>query len=367
MFERLFRRTPDAFNLQINEQDQPLRALAKDSILQTALNNGLAFPHNCRVGGCGECKCKLLSGKVKELTDKSYLLSAQELKENYILACQSLPRSDVHIEVALRTAAARHPLVSTKARIESMAALTHDIMHLRLRSEQPMPFSAGQYAELAVAAVDEGRGRSYSFASACLHDAHQPDNALAFFIRKVQGGAFTQWLFDQARPGQVVDLNGPFGDFGLRPGSSPIVCIAGGSGLAPIVSILEQAIAERQAQRDLVLIFGARTQADLYALDVIDSIRRQWSGRFEFQVVLSDEPAGSEWKGRRGFVTTHIPALLGEHLSDHQAYLCGPPAMIDSCIEKLRQGGMDPSHIHFDKFLDRRHLGQAPSPTLSPS
>ncbi len=91
MFERFFRRSPSEFQLQINQAGTPITASAKDSLLQTALQNGIAFPHNCRVGGCGECKCRLVSGKVKELTDKTYLLSAEELKQHYILACQSQP------------------------------------------------------------------------------------------------------------------------------------------------------------------------------------------------------------------------------------------------------------------------------------
>lgn len=356
MFDRFFRRPSSSFKLQVNSPELSFTASANDSLLQTALNHGLAFPHNCRVGGCGECKCKLVSGQVKELTDKSYLLSADELRQNYILACQSLPRSDLRIEVALRAGVTQHPLVTTRARILSVAPLTHDVVHLRLAPQAPLRYSAGQYAAFAIpddVAGASAQGRSYSFASSPRDEAPSPE--LDFYIRKVPGGIFTEWLFTQAAPGQILDLSGPYGDFGLRPGSGPIVCIAGGSGLAPIKAMLEHAIADKQAQRALTLLFGARNQRDLYALDAIDQIRRNWSGRFEFIPILSDEPADSAWPGRRGLIPTHVPAILGTHLADHQAYLCGPPPMIDACVDVLTHHGLARDQIFFDKFLDSSH------------
>ncbi len=359
VFERLFRRSPSEFNLQINTPDTTVRASAKESLLLAALNQGLAFPYNCRVGGCGECKCRLVSGKVKELTDKSYLLSAEELEQNYILACQSLPKSDVVVEVTLRQGQVAHPMVETTAQIKALVPLTHDILHVHLTLAQPLAFTAGQYAELVIpdeAGLGAGLVRSYSFASA--HDAAQP-LAVDFFIRKVPQGAFTEWLFSQARLGQQLKLRGPYGDFHLRPGAGPIVCIAGGSGLAPIKALLEQAIRDRQEKRPLLILFGARTQQDLYALDAIDQIRRNWAGRFQFEPILSNEPEGSTWAGRRGLIPTHLHPMLGDHLPDYQAYMCGPPPMIDACVAALTQGGMPASQVFFDKFLDSGDVAAA--------
>lgn len=353
MFERFFRRSPSEFQLQINQAGTPITASAKDSLLQTALQNGIAFPHNCRVGGCGECKCRLVSGKVKELTDKTYLLSAEELKQHYILACQSQPRSDVVIEVTLREQASAHPVTETRGRITASRPLTHDILHVSVETEQPLPHSAGQYVDIALPAAAGGSGkevRSYSF-------AHAPTNTsptqLDFYIRKVPGGAFTDWLFAQERTGESLSLIGPHGSFALRPDVGPIVCIAGGSGFAPIQAILEQAILDKQAMRPLVIVMGARTQADVYAQDAIDQIRRAWGGRFHFEAILSSESDGSDWQGKRGLINEHLPTLLGERFAEHSAYLCGPPAMIDACVNALQGGGVPATRIHFDKFLDR--------------
>jgi len=360
VFDRLFRRGPSEFNLTINSPDTTIRASAKESLLLAALNQGIAFPYNCRVGGCGECKCRLLEGKVKELTDKSYLLSAEELKQNYILACQSLPKSDLVIEVPLRQGKALPQIVERTGTIEALSPLTHDIVHLQLKLDQPMPFTAGQYADIALPASiaqSEGEMRSYSYASAC--DAPESSAKLDFFIRKVPGGRFTQWLFEQASVGTSLTLRGPYGDFYLRPGASSMVCIAGGSGLAPVKALLEQAIKDKESHRHVVLIFGARTQKDLYALDEIDQIRRNWSGRFSFVPILSAEPEGSNWTGLRGLVPDQLQAIVGERLAEHQAYLCGPPQMIDACVEVLSKAGMNAGEIHFDKFLDSGHAGKA--------
>jgi len=113
MLFSLFKKAPSHFKLRIAPAGAEVHAASDESLLQSALNQGLAFPHSCRAGGCGACKCRLLSGKVKELTDKSYLLSSEELQANYILACQSLPQSDVTVEVALEADRPEHQVVST--------------------------------------------------------------------------------------------------------------------------------------------------------------------------------------------------------------------------------------------------------------
>ena len=359
MFNRLFRRTPSEFNFRITPADIEIRVSSKETLLQAALHQGVPFPYNCRAGGCGECKCRLVEGKVKELTDKSYLLSAEELKENYILACQSIPKSDVVVEVTLEKGRPEHPIVETSGTITKLKPLTHDILHVAMGLDQPMTYTAGQYAEIILPAElkpGAGESRSYSFACASSQDGRA--DQLDFFIRKVPGGAFTEWLFSQTKVGTKLHVRGPYGNFYLRPGTQPIICIAGGSGLAPIKAILEQAHQDKKSTRDVVFFFGARTQADLYCLDEIEQIRRNWIGRFEFVPVLSAEPENSTWQGRRGLITDHLQPVVGERIAQHQAYLCGPPPMIDSCLVEFSRCGMDSSQIHFDKFLDRSHRVQ---------
>jgi NAD(P)H-flavin reductase len=138
-----------------------------------------------------------------------------------------------------------------------------------------------------------------------------------------------------------------------------MLCIAGGSGLAPVLSLLQGALESSRHPRKVTLIFGARSQADLYMFDAIEALRREWPVRFDFVPVLADEPSESAWRGRRGLIVDHLAEALGDTPGAQHAYLCGPPGMIDSCISGLKAGGMLDSTIHFDKFLDQSHLEPA--------
>lgn len=360
MLSRLFRRSPVDTTMRIEPAGQMLKVNAKATLLQAALDQGVAFPHHCRAGGCGKCKCRLLSGKVREMTDKSYVLSAEELRRNFILACQSVPLTDVSVEVELAAGhGPRHALVHTSGEITAIEHLTDDIVHVQARLKDAAQYSAGQYAEICVPGVIVNgvrETRSYSFASAPGAD---PDHhRVSFFIRRVPGGAFTDWLFTEAKVGTVLEGHGPYGDFWLRDGLAPLLFIAGGSGLAPVLAVLEQALLDG-VSRDVTLFFGARTQRDLYALDRIESLRARWKGAFAFEPVLSALDTDAGWTGRRGFIAEHLGAVLGERLAAHQAYLCGPPPMIDSCIRMLRDAGVGDEAIFFDKFLDRSHVLEA--------
>lgn len=331
-------------------------AAPKETLLQAALNQGLAFPHSCRAGGCGSCKCRLVKGKVKELTDKSYLLSAEEIRDNYVLACQSVPQSDVEVEVVLGTAGAMPAASSGVGRIAALLPLTHDILHVHVELEQALSFQPGQYAEVASRAGSAaGVTRRYSFAN--VPEASGTTSRLEFFVRRVPGGCYTEWLFEEARIGDALDVSAPHGDFVLRESATPMLCIAGGSGLAPLLSMLRGALATQRRPREVTLVFGARTQADLYMLDAIEALRSEWPVRFEFVPVLSGEPAGSDWAGKRGFIADHLADVLGGAIATQQAYLCGPPAMVDTCATALVAAGVPAGEIHADRFLDQSHTG----------
>ena len=333
-----------------------LEVAAGQTILSAALDQGVAFPHNCRVGGCASCKCKLISGQVRQLTDASYILSGEELSQGYILACQSVPRSEqVSVEVEeLPEQNMVREVFRSGGEITHLERLTPDIMEVRVRLDGPIAYRAGQYAQVSVPGVIDAP-RSYSFAAR----AEQPmTREVVFHVRKVQGGEFTGWVHEQARVGARVALRGPFGDFWLRPSGAAILAIAGGSGMAPIKAMLEQARAEDQA-RDVIFLYGARTQADLYAVSQMEELARSWRARMRFVPVLSHELEGSDWEGLRGLVTDHIRALTGARLAEHHAYMCGPPGMIDAASKVLKQAAVRETNIHSDKFLDRSHL---PSP-----
>lgn len=317
---------------------QVIDVLPKETILSAALRHGIAFPHSCRVGGCAACKCTLMSGQVRQLTDAAYILSDEDLDNGCILACQSVPRGDVRIEVDPgATAAARQ----TRARVLTRERLTHDIVRLRVQLEEALPYRAGQFATLEWDALP-GVQRSYSFAS-----PPSPNGQADFFVRQVPGGAFSGFVHGpQDLVGQHLNVQGPLGDFWLRPGSAPLLMVAGGSGLAPILAMLAE---QRQdaAPRPVHLYFGARATADLYEQDAIAALQARWGARFTYAPVLSAEPEGSAWTGARGLVADSIAPELARAC---EAYLCGPPPMVDAALARLLRAGARREHIRADRF-----------------
>jgi NAD(P)H-flavin reductase/ferredoxin len=358
MLGRLFKKGQATHRVVIPALSTELEVPRDSTILEWALGKGVAFPHSCRVGTCGTCKCRLVSGKVYEISDKSYALSGEELAQSYILACQSMPRADLHLELPRPPdEIERIPVVGRAGTISRLTRLTHDIVELEVTIDEPVVYRAGQYCEIFVpgVVVDQPREtRSYSFAAA---PGKGPVSVARFHIRLVPGGAFTTWIHSEARVGQRLEGHGPYGDFWLRPAKAPILAIAGGSGMAPIKAVLEQALADG-VERDVSYFFGARRREDLYCLDDVERLRKSWRGRFEFIPVLSGEPDDSDWPGARGFVSEHMGEVLGDRIRDYHVYMCGPPPMIDSAEKIVRQAGVDDAHIHFDKFFDRSHTQQ---------
>jgi NAD(P)H-flavin reductase/ferredoxin len=302
-----------------------------ETLLQAALRQGIDFPNSCRVGGCGACKCRVTEGQVRELTETGYLLTEDELAERTILACQSTPLTDVSIDVDLPAAVPGGVVAQQK--------LTHDITRLDIALDEPLDYRPGQFAHLSIEGLAD-HARSYSFATAPGGDT------VSFFVRKVPGGKLSTLLNDTDVVGRRVELVGPSGAFWLRGSTAPLLFVAGGSGLAPILSILEAAAAQGVA-RPATVLFGARAQRDLYAQEQLQALAARWNGEFTVIPVLSEEPAGSDWAGARGLVTDHMPAHLSART---HAYLCGPPAMVDAALVPLSDAGVPAEHIHFDRF-----------------
>jgi len=338
------------FNAQVNATATTLEVPAGDNLLNAALNSGLAWPHNCRVGSCGTCRCKLLDGEIKALNDFGYVLDADELDQGMILACQTRLRTNISVEVALDDQApSLAQAQNTMGVISNVSALTHDIVEVRVKLEQPLPqYLAGQYAELTMDGIEDARSYSYSRSP-----SQEDKNTVSFFVRRVPDGLMSSLLHDGNRLDSKVKLSGPHGTFYLRDSTAPALCIAGGSGLAPIKAILEQC-AQDGFTRKTIFLFGARTQDDLYCIEEMEQISAAHS-QFSFLPVLSDANDDSNWPGSKGLVTEYINQQ-GLDIPACQAYLCGPPVMIDAAIDILNKEGLDNSQIFFDKFLDASHL-----------
>lgn len=345
MFSFLSRQKPGSATIN----GETVEVAPKETILHAALRHGIDFPHSCRVGGCAACKCRLIDGQVKQLTDATYILSDEDLERNCILACQSIPKGDVQVEFD-NTPGSRSQRVAAK--VVSTEHLTHDIVRLTVQLEQSLPYRAGQFATLAFAELPDV-ARSYSLASPPC-----PEGRTSFYVRKVPGGTFSTFVHENNLIGRAVLVDGPHGDFWLRPGAAPLLMVAGGSGLAPIVAMIKEC-ANRGEFRPMELVFGARTTRDLYELDEIESLKARWKNSFTCTLVLSEEPANSAWTGPRGLVTD----VLGEASAKAaDTYLCGPPAMVDAAKQKLLSLGASPLRIRADRFTTQKDAPSATTP-----
>jgi p-cymene monooxygenase electron transfer component len=315
---------------------------AGETVLERALKEGIAFPHDCTVGTCGSCRSRLLEGKVEAITPFGYTLCRAEMDDGFILACQALAKSALTLEVDL-SAVPPIDVVTRTATLVILEQLTHDIRKATFELDGPIEYRAGQYANFGW--PGDTRARSYSFSQAPLPNG---STCISTFIRLVPGGGFTGHIFSDAAWDGPYTVEGPHGNFWLRDGTGPILCIAGGSGLAPILSLLSDA-STNVTGRDCILLFGARGERDLYAQKEIAAIARQWAGRFDFIPVVSDDGDSDH---AQGLVTDHIAAALRSLGGAPQAYLCGPPGMIDAGIQALTQDGIPLGDIHYDKFTD---------------
>jgi len=310
-----------------------------ETLLLAALRQNIHIPSICRVGGCGTCKCKLKGGRVDQLTETAYLLTEQQIADGYILACQSRLRSDVQIELehegALDSQAVQGVIVGKQQ-------LTHDIARIDVRVEQPIRYRAGQFAQVTLPALPDST-RNYSFST-----APTDERQVSFTVRRVPGGRVSGHLVDKAQVGDALTLRGTGGEFWMREGKGPVLMVAGGSGLAPILAMLQD-MQQRGDQRQVTVLFGARSQKDLFALDAMAAYASSWP-QFRFVPVLSEVDASRPWDCRTGLVSEHIPELLDGATS---AYLCGPPAMIDAAIAVLRKQGIADPHLHADRFVNQ--------------
>ncbi|MDT7529124.1 2Fe-2S iron-sulfur cluster binding domain-containing protein [Sphingopyxis sp. SE2] len=341
LLSKLFGKAP-ARTVEIESSGDRFEVGSGATILERALAEGIAYPHDCTVGTCGSCRSRLISGKVEAITPFGYTLSREELDAGYILACQALPRSDLVLDVEIGGSASEE-IIRQPAAFTGASELTHDIKRVALKVDKPIHYKAGQYANIHWG--DGAIHRSYSFA-----DAPAPGGTLepGFFVRHVPGGQFTDRLFGGTLASETLEIDGPHGNFWLREGKGPILCIAGGSGLAPLLSLLQDA-ANRRVRRDCILLFGGRGARDLYAAEAIAAIRSGWTASFDYWPILSEE---QNPQYRHGFVTAYVAQALERLGPGAQGYMCGPPPMIDAGIHAFSEAGIGLPDIHYDKFTD---------------
>jgi propane monooxygenase reductase subunit len=319
-----------------------------ETVLNGAFRQGLMLMHGCKEGQCASCKSFLLDGEVDLDKYSTFALPDFEESEGYTLLCRAHAVTDLEVELLHfdpEVLAHRVELQTARARVTAVEALTRDIRLLRLALVEPqeLRFEPGQYVDVRIPGTDEHR--SFSM-------ANTPTSAgeLEFMIKLYPDGRFSGLLErGEVAVGDELEVTGPYGVFTLRK-SSPrrLLFIGGGAGMAPILSLL-RAMAEAGVARPATYYYGARRPEDLFHLDELEALAGRLKG-FRFVPALSEADAAPEgWTGETGLITDVVRRLEGD-LADVDAYLCGPPPMVDAAIALLEQGGCAESHIYFDKF-----------------
>jgi ferredoxin-NAD(P)+ reductase (naphthalene dioxygenase ferredoxin-specific) len=313
------------------------------TILETALSAGVPYPHGCRTGECGSCKSTLLAGQVDLGPYDDAVLSAEERASGLILACAARPTTDAHVAWLGEEATVTLPVQRLCAQVTNIERLTAHITRIYAWPEYRLKFAAGQFAKLRFAKLP---ARCYSM-------ANRPDEeVLEFHIRILPGGKVSEHVRDQLKVGDTIRIEGPFGRAHLYPEQTePIIALAGGSGLAPMKSIVRTALHTGMGC-DIHLFFGVRDENDIYGEAELVALAEQHPN-LHLHFLLSVPAKGST---RR---KANLPDVLSSDFPDlggARLYVAGPPAMVDSVVAVAHQRGFEPDRIHADPF---HHGGEA--------
>ncbi|MBW8365996.1 MAG: 2Fe-2S iron-sulfur cluster binding domain-containing protein [Rhizobium sp.] len=342
--------------IQVNARNRAhhFNATEGEKLLYAGLSGAVGLPYECGSGTCGTCKARLISGEIvdawPDAPGRKYLKGDDEF-----LMCQCVAKTDASIEVAsfVQTMEAGVCVpAALKGHISSAKLLTSDVIHLQIKLSQPMEFDAGQFVMVQVPGVAGFRGWS-------MVNYQREAESLEFIIKKKPGGGISEWLFNSQCTGVEVEVFGPLGHATFYPGlSKNILCIAGGSGIAGMVSILSRAAQDdyfRQYRGDV--FFGVQTLKDAFFLDEFSRLRAQCGDKLNVTIALSkeDPPASalSDYPHLK-FDTGYVHDVAGRHMQGNyenvRAYLAGPPPMVDATVRILLQARLATDNICYDKF-----------------
>lgn len=321
--------------LTVQPLNRTIQVSAGTNLLAALREQGIPVSYSCTAGRCGTCRCRVLRGEVIDTGREARISSLNE--DGYVLACTSLVDGDCTIEIAEPDEIVHHPARILKATVSSIDAMTHDILRLRLSSAKPLEFSPGQYAMLQ---FTPQHIRPYSMAGLT------GDRELEFHVRLVPDGRVSRHIAQQLRIGDAVRVSGPLGTAYLRrKHEGPMLCVAGGTGLAPVLSIVRGAL-EAGMKNDIHLYFGVRSPRDIYCAERIAELAQAHRNLHAHIVVASsyDDP-----RLRSGLVTDAVAQDFGS-LAGFRAYFCGAPAMVDAATLMAKSKGIAPEHLHADAF-----------------
>jgi benzoate/toluate 1,2-dioxygenase reductase subunit len=330
-----------SFRVALNFEDGITRFVEcrpEETVAEASYQARINIPLDCRDGACGTCKSLCESGSYDGGDYIDEALTEDEAALGYCLPCQMTPQSDLVLRIpsssaAAKTAAATH--TATVADIRRHSAGTVEFA-LDVEDREALDFLPGQYVNIAVPGTDQTR--SYSFSSG------PSQGQVSFLVRIVEGGAMSGYLTERARIGDRVEFTGPMGSFYLRELACPALLLAGGTGLAPLLSMLER-LAQQPVAHPVHLIYGVTTDQDLVHLDTLEDYAEVIPG-FTFDHCVADPSSAAR---NKGFVTNLMDAST-LHDGDADVYLCGPPAMVEAVRGHIAALGVTPASFHYEKF-----------------
>jgi CDP-4-dehydro-6-deoxyglucose reductase len=331
-----------SFKISVPASGHEFFAEENESILDAAIRQGIGLPYGCRNGACGKCSGKVISG---ETTCDSQALRANAKKEHEagkVLFCQSRASSDLEIEVREIVKSSDIEIKILPCRVEKMELLTHDVMKLLLKlpETERLQFMAGQYIEIL---LKDGKRRAFSIANPP-HD----DEYIELHIRHVPDGQFGDFVFDGLKEKALMRIEGPLGSYFLREDSErPIILMGGGTGFAPLKSMLEH-VFYINSKRQIHLFCGVRSKDDLY----MDEMVQQWLAKYKnlkYTAVLSDPEVADNWQGETGFVHESVIKHYPD-LAEFDVYLSGPPPMVKAGMDLFYKKGLPETQIYSDSF-----------------
>ena len=329
-----------SYNIALNFEDGVTRFIncnEGESVLDAAYRNQINLPMDCSDGVCGTCKGACQQGSY-ELGD-DYIeeaLTEDEAEQGMILTCQMVPSSDCVVSIPAASTLCKTGQLETTGTVSEVNLISPSAIELKITADADIAFLPGQYVNITVPGTSETR--AYSFSS------RPGSRELSFLIRNVPGGLMSSWLVGQAKTGDKVTLAGPMGIFYLRPVGRPLLMLAGGTGLAPFLSMLEHLKASGSSQ-PVHLIYGVTNDEDLVAVAALEAYAADIES-FTFKTVVADAQSGHP---RTGYVTNHMEdAPIND--GDVDVYLCGPPPMVDAVLGYFREEGIEPASFHYERF-----------------
>ena len=330
-----------SYKISLSPSGEIFDAKPSETILEAAIRAGINIPFGCQNGSCGACKSKIISGNVFLEGYQTSALNNSEVADGWTLCCKALATEDLVIETRTQIDEALMNPIITPVRIEALEKLNHDVMKmtLKLPGDKTLGFRAGQYLEFI---MKDGSRRAFSIASP------PSEPLIELHLRLIEGGKFTHFVFNEMQEKTIHRIEAPLGQFYMRESDKPIIFVSGGTGFAPIKSVIEDMIQSRNT-RPIFLYQGVKAEEDLY----MNEICKLWESEYlniKYIPIFSDPTENDNKIIRRGFVHTAVMEDF-ETLSDVQVYCCGAPILVETAfLEFTKKKSLPESEFYADAF-----------------